>query len=273
MKSTVFISLFLLGVFIQGNSQVDTVYFNNDWHETSKENASFYRCIKKETDLYLVTDYYKNNKIQMIGSFTSLTPELYEGYFKYYSEEGILIKEGAYKQNVEEGEWKLYYENGKPLREENYFRGKLQGILKGYYASGQLRREEDYKDGRLVKGKCYGSSGKDTSFFSSYQTPEFTGGYMALKKYLEENIKYPKDAKDKELEGTVFIKFRVTSLGKIENTEVQKGVYPSLDLEALRVVEDMPNWKPGKKNDMPVEVYFNIPIVFKVNSTKEEKKK
>ena len=75
------------------------------------------------------------------------------------------------------------------------------------------------------------------------------------------------------MEGTVFIKFRVTSLGKIENTEVQKGVYPSLDLEALRVVEDMPNWKPGKKNDMPVEVYFNIPIVFKVNSTKEEKKK
>ena len=120
-----------------------------------------------------------------------------------------------------------------------------------------------------MKGKCYTSLGKDTSFFSSYQTPEFTGGYIALKKYLEDNVKYPKDAQEKEIEGSVFVKFKVTASGKIENTEVQKGIYPSLDAEALRVVKNMPNWKPGKKNDMPTEVYFNIPVSFK----KEEKKK
>jgi TonB family protein len=274
MRRKTFVSLFLLSILFKSISQVDTVYFNEAWHEISKEKASFYRCIKKETNLYLVEDFYRNKTLQMTGSFTSLNPELYEGYFKYYSEAGILIKEGEYKQNIEEGEWKLYYEDGKPLREENYLHGKLNGSLKGYYKNRQLRREEDYKNGRLVKGKCYTFSGKDTSFFSSYQTPEFAGGYIALKKYLEDNVKYPKDAQTENMEGDVFIKFEVMASGTIEHVEIQKGMYPSLDSEALRVVEHMPDWKPGKKNDMPVAVYFNIPISFKPNvSVKEEKKK
>ena len=208
----------------------------------------------------------------MDGSFTSLHPELYEGYFKYYNEKGILIKEGEFRKNIEEGEWKLYYDNGRFMRVENYLHGNLEGNLKSYYPNTKLRREEEYKNGKLLKGNCYTAKGKDTAFYSAYQTPEFTGGLIALKKYLLDNMKYPKDALEKGIEGSVFIKFTVTTNGTIENAFIQKTVYPSLDTEALRLVKNMPKWQPGKKNDTPQKVVFNIPIPFKLSEAKPETK-
>jgi TonB family protein len=85
-------------------------------------------------------------------------------------------------------------------------------------------------------------------------------------------MKYHKDALAKNIEGTVFIKFTVTAKGTIENAEVQKAVYPSLDAEALRLVKGMPKWQPGRKNDMPQKVIFNIPIPFKLSEVKPETK-
>ncbi len=267
----VFCLLFLTSAICSAQSEkIDTVYFTEDWNETTKANAFFYRLIKNGNNLYLVQDYYKNKVLQMEGSFTSLHPELYEGYFKYFNEKGVLIKEGEFKKNLEEGEWKLYYDNGKSMRVENYLHGNLEGNLKGYYPNTKLRREEEYKNGKLLKGSCYTSKGKDTTFYASYQTPEFTGGLVALKKYLLDNVKYPKDALEKGIEGNVFIKFTVTARGNIENAYVQKTVYPSLDAEALRLVTQMPKWQPGKKNDMPQKVVFNIPIPFKLSEAKSK---
>jgi periplasmic protein TonB len=265
--------LFLISAICSAQStKVDTVYFTEDWKETTKADAYFYRLIKRENNLFLVQDYYKNKVLQMDGSFTSLHPELYEGYFKYYTEKGILIKEGEFKKNVEESEWKLYYDNGKLMRIENYLQGNLEGSLKSYYSNEKLRREEEYKNGKLLKGNCYTAKGKDTAFYSAYQTPEFTGGLIALKKYLLDNMKYPKDASEKGIEGSVFIKFTVTAKGNIENAFIQKTIYPSLDAEALRLVKGMPKWQSGRKNDMPQKVVFNIPIPFKLSEAKAETK-
>src|ERR1700758_4595779 len=88
------ISILTSHICIAQSAKIDTVYFNEDWNETTKDKAEFYRLIKRENNLYVVQDYYKNKVLQMEGSFTSLHPELYEGYFKYFNEKGILIKEG-----------------------------------------------------------------------------------------------------------------------------------------------------------------------------------
>lgn len=263
----------LISYFCMAQNEVDTIYFSEDWNETTKAKAEFYRLIKKENNLYVVQDYYKNKVLQMEGSFTSLHPELYEGYFKYFNEKGILIKEGEYRKNVEEGEWKLYYDIGRLMRVENYLHGNLEGNLKSYYPNTKLRRDEEYKNGKLVKGTCYTDKGKDTTFYASYQTPEFTGGLAALKKYLIDNMKYPPDALAKSIDGTVFIKFTVTAKGTIENAEVQKAIYPSLDAEALRLVKGMPKWQVGRKKDTPQKVVFNMPIPFKLSEAKTETKR
>jgi TonB family protein len=99
-------------------------------------------------------------------------------------------------------------------------------------------------------------------FFIVENMPEFPCGEVGLNKYLEENIVYPEEAKNKGLEGKVFIYFIVSKTGDVENIKVAKGIDPLLDNEAIRVVQNMPKWKPGSQRGKPVEVSFSLPIAF-----------
>lgn len=92
--------------------------------------------------------------------------------------------------------------------------------------------------------------------------PEFKGGMDALIKYMGANIKYPKESKK---EGTVYVSFVVDEKGKITNAEITKSVVDVLDKEALRVVKNMPNWKPGKDKGKNVKVKMTLPISFKLS--------
>jgi protein TonB len=94
--------------------------------------------------------------------------------------------------------------------------------------------------------------------------PEFSGGDQALMKYLSENIKYPKEAKDKGIQGRVTVEFVVEKDGSISNAEIMRGIDPSLDAEAVRVVSAMPRWKPGKQRGNLVRVRYSIPIIYRL---------
>ena len=96
------------------------------------------------------------------------------------------------------------------------------------------------------------------------QDPEFEGGMEALYKYLAENIQYPEQAKADKVEGRVFISFVIEPDGTVSNAEVLRGIGGGCDEEALRVVQGMPNWKPGMVDGKPVRVHYNIPITFKL---------
>ncbi|MEJ2595383.1 MAG: energy transducer TonB, partial [bacterium] len=76
--------------------------------------------------------------------------------------------------------------------------------------------------------------------------PEFPGGMGELMKYLATNIKYPPLAKESGIQGRVFINFVVEPDGAISNVKVLRGIGGGCDEEAVRVVESMPKWKPGK---------------------------
>jgi TonB family protein len=84
--------------------------------------------------------------------------------------------------------------------------------------------------------------------------------------YLSKNIQYPKDAMKEGVEGRVVVKFVVTATGQISDVQVVRGIYPSIDAEAVRVVKGMPAWKPGKQNGVPVAVYYNLPISFRLEN-------
>ncbi len=95
--------------------------------------------------------------------------------------------------------------------------------------------------------------------------PVFTGGEEALIKYLETNVKYPEDARSKGIEGIVTVKFVVNADGSVSDAKVTQGVDPSLDAEAVRVVNSLPNFeKPGMQNKVAVPVYYSVPISFKL---------
>ena len=103
------------------------------------------------------------------------------------------------------------------------------------------------------------------------QMPEFPGGPAALLQYLNKHIKYPETAQEEALEGKVYVKFVVNEDGTISDAKVQKPVGNGFDEEALRVVSEMPAWKPGKQNGRAVNVYFQLPVVFKIAVEEEEK--
>lgn len=105
----------------------------------------------------------------------------------------------------------------------------------------------------------------DDVFFAVEQQAEFPGGQQALMKWLAQNIQYPTDAVINEIEGRVVLRFIVEKDGSIGDVDIVKGVDPSLDAEAVRVVSTMPRWEPGRNGGEPVRSYFNIPILFKLN--------
>ena len=94
------------------------------------------------------------------------------------------------------------------------------------------------------------------------QMPEYPGGIQALFEYLQQNVKYPEDAKNQKVEGRVIATFVVETDGTINNVEVVKPAFPSLDAEAVRVLSAMPKWTPGMQSGKVVRVKYTVPINF-----------
>jgi len=94
------------------------------------------------------------------------------------------------------------------------------------------------------------------------EMPTFPGGDVALLKYIGEHTQYPEVAKENNIQGRVIIRFCVTSKGGVSQVSVLKGVDPELDKEAIRVVNTLPPFKPGKQGGKPVPVWYMVPITF-----------
>ncbi len=94
------------------------------------------------------------------------------------------------------------------------------------------------------------------------QMPEFPGGEAAMRAFLARSVKYPVVALENGITGTVYLSFVVNRDGSIVDVKVLRGVDSSLDKEAIRVVNSMPKWQPGKQGGKPVRVSYTVPISF-----------
>jgi len=109
-----------------------------------------------------------------------------------------------------------------------------------------------------------GESNEPEIFFIVEEQPEFPGGIDSLKNFISTNLQYPQQAREKGIQGRVFVNFVIDDKGNIINIKILSGVDPLLDAEAIRIVQSMPKWKPGKQRGKPVYVSFNLPITFKI---------
>lgn len=101
-------------------------------------------------------------------------------------------------------------------------------------------------------------------FFIVEDMPEFPGGEMALRTYIANAIKYPVIAQENGIQGKVYVTFVVGKDGSVSNASIARGVDPSIDKEALRVINTLPKWKPGKQRGKPVNVSYTVPINFQL---------
>jgi TonB family protein len=117
----------------------------------------------------------------------------------------------------------------------------------------------------LVKKEAVTPKTLDTEeqiFFIVEDMPEFPGGEPELRKFIANNIEYPAIAQEKGIQGRVYVTFVVDKNGEVANARIARGVDPSLDKEALRVVNSLPKWTPGKQRGEAVNVSYTVPINF-----------
>lgn len=114
--------------------------------------------------------------------------------------------------------------------------------------------------------KEYKSIGDDAVFSIVEEMPEYSGGQQALFTYLGKNLSYPESAIDAGISGTVYVQFVVDTDGSIKDANVVRGIGEACDDEALRVVNSMPTWKPGKQRGKNVKVSYILPVKFSLGN-------
>lgn len=114
---------------------------------------------------------------------------------------------------------------------------------------------------------------KGTSVFEvAEEMPEFPGGGMsAFMDYIKTNMRYPASAKENGTQGRVTVQFVVDEDGSIKDSKVLRSVDKDMDAEALRLINTMPKWKPGRQKGQPVAVKFTVPVMFRLDDDKLEK--
>ena len=111
---------------------------------------------------------------------------------------------------------------------------------------------------------------EDTVIYQVVQfMPEFPGGMVELMNYISSNVRYPADALAAGIEGRVTTMFIIERDGTLSNVQILRGINPSLDAEALRVIRSMPTWKPGYQNDKPVRTRYTVPVNFRIQSSEK----
>lgn len=110
------------------------------------------------------------------------------------------------------------------------------------------------------------SNSSNTVFTVVEKMPQYEGGDEALIKYINSSIKYPDEAFKNGIQGRVYCEFVIKEDGSISNCVVKRGVDPSLDNEALRIIKNMPGWEPGIQKGRKVSVRYTVPITFRIDN-------
>jgi len=124
---------------------------------------------------------------------------------------------------------------------------------------------KEYEKATKKETRTYSIVKKDTVYSFASQQATFPGGDAELVGFLSKNIKYPVEAKNKKIQGTVYLKFVVTKEGTITGIKMLRSPDPDLTKEAMRVVKSMPKWEPGKYKKDAVSMSYILPVKFKLN--------
>lgn len=274
MKQQLTILFFLVQFFAFG--QVDTVYLDAFSFQCKKDNAKFYRVIQNKNIHYSVTEYYiKTNKISMSGQFLNSELDTRIGTFNYYDSLGNISKVCFYANGNKSGEWLTNYEYSNQIYYKEIYEDNQLVKFNVYFKDGKLKREEIYNNDKRTKAECYDSLGNVIPFYEFQVQANYKGGLQEVRKFLAENIVYPKNAVELGLEGKTYIRFNITENGEISDVNVIRGILdcPECDEEAIRVVKLMKDWEPAMIEGKPITSTFTLPVQFILDFDTPSKKK
>ena len=229
---------------VLGQYSTEKFFYDENWdHTTDSLSAS-----------YIITYSYKDSTEN-------------SGVETKRDTSGHLISEAEYldfEEGIKDGYYRSYYANDQIFIDANYFNDDFHGEFSSYYSSGQLKRNDIYEYGKLLTGSCYGVDGKDTTYIEYIIMPEYPGGETELMKFITDNTNYPRQARRKDIEGRVIVKFTVGLDGSVKDVSLTQSIHPLLDEEALRVINLLGKWTPGKIDGEFADTNFQIPFNFKL---------
>lgn len=179
------------------------------------------------------------------------------------SETSFVINERGQKERM--GTEKLYYSSSQLKAELPYAGGEFHGLLRSWWENGQLRREDHFSEGKLVKGSCFDEQGNPAEHYPYLVDAAFPGGDAASNNFLRTTLRYPTEARNSGIMGTVFAGFTVDKEGNITQLHIAKGVSPSLDAMTLETLSKMPKWIPALQDGELVEQYQRMPVRYVLN--------
>lgn len=221
-------------------------------------------------------------------------------YERYNEKETAIIK-GQFKNGEKDGKWTCLLSSGEVVYREIYKQGKFKsGIVFFPFRSAiripfenqfalpyKFEVTEKFKSTPQTERRHYplltflptdksdslGQKNRDDEkvFIAVEKLAEFPGGGAAFMKFLKQNIVYPDEAREKKIQGKVYVKFIVERDGSLSNIELMRRLSPTLDQEALRVISLFPPWKPGKQNGKEVRSVFVLPINFLIPENKNKR--
>ena len=177
---------------------------------------------------------------------------------------------------VEQKESPLIVVDGKPMDEASFSKEITPDriasviVLKGEQAAAYGTRGQ--QNGVMVvvtkgaKAQNGGLTGQVAGVYEVVeQAPAFPGGPQAMRKFIKENLQYPQIAKENGIQGRVILQFVVDETGQVTDPKVVRSIDPSLDAEAIRLVNSMPRWTPGMQDGKAVSVRYTVPVAFSLN--------
>ena len=162
-------------------------------------------------------------------------------------------------RNNKKWKWYTVNEHSKENKEEKASEGdaaKQELVNSLANEHGEPNKKEEASDNDAAR--------QGTVFNVVDTMPTFPGGTNEAMKFLSKNIQYPEEARMNGIQGRVFVEFIINKDGSVSDTKVSRSVDPSLDKEAIRVIELMPKWKPGEQKGEIVRVKYTMPVIFRL---------
>lgn len=278
--------------YYDGKKQAEETYVNGmpdgvwqEWYESGKLQSQ--QAFRAMTEAQLDTLYlWKNNdayqykfdpvtgrRFEFLNFANDSARSRYRSFYNYFTEQ-----ESHFPKNTNwDGDFSFYYADGSKRSEMHYQMNHRTGLFRYWDAKGELVEDFTFADNLITDCHYYpgvpsrrpatekdGATAykKDDRIFTFVeQMPECT---VDINRYLDSAIIYPNAAQDAHVEGRVIVKFIVNQDGTLSDFVVERSLGAGCDDEAVRVLRQMPKWKPGKQNGVPVRVYYKQPVAFKM---------
>ncbi|MET4082469.1 TonB family protein [Pedobacter sp. UYP30] len=221
------------------------------------------------------TTYYSNGKVKRKNDYIAPVKAPQNQMIGTDAESFFLMNEGNVKVmydadsngvvNVENGNGHVKEVEGlgdaELVQEGSYINGFKNGTWTGKFSKSDNSFIEIYDSSRLVSGESI-KDGIKYPYTIAMQAPEYPGGENAWNSYIGRSVRYPADAQKNVIQGKVSANFVIDNKGNITDIHIYKRVYPSIDDEATRVLENSKKWIPGKQRGIPVKVRYTQSISF-----------